>query len=283
MDKRINKFRELAKTLEAKIEGYRYPRIADLRRTRKRATTVANMASEADRLEKVKQVLNGMADAIELNRLPAILEKVTSKVQIEEILACREWDMFRPTIHFRDLYAIIMIADQMSLGDRLDEAVYEMRQTIEHRERPGTGWSFPVTPGEVPVIEKITKEVRIKGHTDGPAPDYDYVLAGCRRAKSLFATGATSEAQFNQIKAAMLQMVNGPSNEVVTARKIRDLEDRLIGLRLPGFFPTPEAVAKQMLKLADLPNLWAKGALILEPSAGKGDLVEAIRNHPQLK
>lgn len=42
---------------------------------------------------------------------------------------------------------------------------------------------------------------------------------------------------------------------------------------VPGFFPTPRAIVRQMLDLARL----APGDRVLEPSAGKGDIAAAVR------
>ena len=48
----------------------------------------------------------------------------------------------------------------------------------------------------------------------------------------------------------------------------------LIGSDIPGFFPTPPELAARMVSLARLDE---PGLEILEPSAGKGDLADAIR------
>jgi phospholipid N-methyltransferase len=46
---------------------------------------------------------------------------------------------------------------------------------------------------------------------------------------------------------------------------------------IPGYFPTPRAVAARMLELADI----EPGALVLEPSAGHGSILDAIKAaHP---
>jgi hypothetical protein len=48
--------------------------------------------------------------------------------------------------------------------------------------------------------------------------------------------------------------------------------------RIPGYFPTPRAVALQMLDLADMPD---GPCHVLEPSAGHGALVDVVREaHP---
>jgi hypothetical protein len=54
-------------------------------------------------------------------------------------------------------------------------------------------------------------------------------------------------------------------------------EDELRGKELPGFFPTPRPVIEQMLDLAGIEQTHR----ILEPSCGKGDILDMIRReHP---
>ncbi len=55
-------------------------------------------------------------------------------------------------------------------------------------------------------------------------------------------------------------------------------EQALVGKKLDGFFPTPKPIISQMLELADI----QEGDRILEPSAGKGDILDMIRlHHPE--
>ncbi len=55
-------------------------------------------------------------------------------------------------------------------------------------------------------------------------------------------------------------------------------EQALVGKKLDGFFPTPKPLISQMLELADI----QPGDHILEPSAGKGDILDMIRlHHPE--
>lgn len=51
-------------------------------------------------------------------------------------------------------------------------------------------------------------------------------------------------------------------------------ERELIGKPLPGFFPTPSSVIDEMLELASINSTHR----VLEPSCGKGDILDAIRN-----
>jgi len=54
---------------------------------------------------------------------------------------------------------------------------------------------------------------------------------------------------------------------------VRTAECDLLGKQLPGFFPTPRSVALEMLDLLELQN----GQTLLEPSCGKGDLLDVLR------
>jgi protein-L-isoaspartate O-methyltransferase len=64
--------------------------------------------------------------------------------------------------------------------------------------------------------------------------------------------------------------LEGPAREPTREEKVRELERDLIGARIPGFFPTPEPIGRRMIELANV----KPGDRVLEPSAGKGDLVE---------
>lgn len=59
--------------------------------------------------------------------------------------------------------------------------------------------------------------------------------------------------------------------------KVKTMERALIGNKIPGFFPTPAPVIERMIDAADI----QPGHEVLEPSAGKGDILDALRErHP---
>lgn len=57
--------------------------------------------------------------------------------------------------------------------------------------------------------------------------------------------------------------------------KLRRAIDNVRNRDIPGFFPTPKSVIRKMLSIVDQHT--GKGSLILEPSAGLGDIVDEIR------
>lgn len=61
---------------------------------------------------------------------------------------------------------------------------------------------------------------------------------------------------------------------------VRVAERELIGKDLPGFFPTPRSVIDRMLELAQIECHHR----VLEPSCGKGDILDAIKDdHPDIQ
>ena len=64
------------------------------------------------------------------------------------------------------------------------------------------------------------------------------------------------------------------------ADPVKEAERSLRGKKLPGFFPTPPKVVDMMLDRAGIQD----GHSVLEPSAGKGDILDAIKDqHPGAK
>lgn len=86
------------------------------------------------------------------------------------------------------------------------------------------------------------------------------------RAKGLAGTDAASR---QAVLSAFLDVRAGKTK----ADPIKALEQKLIGVKIPGFFPTPEPLAKRMAELAEIKS----GMSVLEPSAGTGRLADAAK------
>lgn len=77
-------------------------------------------------------------------------------------------------------------------------------------------------------------------------------------------------------KVVLMNINSGKSNESFEQeekeRKIKQLEIEIINRKIPGFFPTPNNLIEQLLGFAYI----NENDLILEPSAGKGDILDVI-------
>lgn len=85
----------------------------------------------------------------------------------------------------------------------------------------------------------------------------------------------TSEFSDTSATAKALQAFIGDAKDAdqQKADAVRELENRVKFCDIPGFFPTPAAVIAEMLEAAEI----EPGMVILEPSAGKGDILDAVR------
>lgn len=70
-----------------------------------------------------------------------------------------------------------------------------------------------------------------------------------------------------------LQNAYCPSKVTDTELTIRRLEQSLIGLNIPGFYPTPKTLGEKLIKEAEITST----DVVLEPSAGIGSLLQLIK------
>ena len=100
--------------------------------------------------------------------------------------------------------------------------------------------------------------------------------------KAFLKLGINNVSEWAQAKQDLYNLIEPNSGEsssngsktTETEKKILELEAELIGMKIPGFFPTPQKMIDEMLRFADL----QQGHLnVLEPSAGKGDILDRIK------
>lgn len=92
--------------------------------------------------------------------------------------------------------------------------------------------------------------------------------------------GIDSPQELRAALRELLKLKEGAtiSPEQKKAQEIREIERKFIAAKIPGFFPTPENLANEIVSLAHIKD----GETILEPSAGLGHLAEAITAaHPE--
>lgn len=83
-----------------------------------------------------------------------------------------------------------------------------------------------------------------------------------------------SKDEFLAVQAALKALGNPEAGRVSRADELRILEREVILREIEGFFPTPPKVIAQMLHLANL----QPALRVLEPSAGRGDIADAIQS-----
>lgn len=91
-----------------------------------------------------------------------------------------------------------------------------------------------------------------------------------------FAEFRTFIIDIHELRAALREYL-GHRGEARGDSPILIAERELIGKKLPGFFPTPRPVIEQMLELAGIESHHR----VLEPSCGKGDILDALKESHQ--
>ena len=78
----------------------------------------------------------------------------------------------------------------------------------------------------------------------------------------------------NSLRHALRELYQAEKGvQAVKRDRLKEMELELVGQKFPGFFPTPEPVVETLLEQADI----QPGMSVLEPSAGKGDIADGIR------
>ena len=85
-----------------------------------------------------------------------------------------------------------------------------------------------------------------------------------------------NECQYAREQRTKLLEDFSPTNnkeEIEKEQKLKNLEMKVLEAKVPGFFPTPPNLIQNLLELADI----QQNERVLEPSAGKGDILDAIK------
>lgn len=258
--KRIAALRKSGDSLTKQIEQKRHPAIADQAVTRRRANIAAGMAKEADYLERQQQALYAIADAIEKGIVPATLENVKSRTDVEAI---QRGYFSLPDMH-RSHYNDLLEKTKGMKGSR--EAKENLRGLVTTENRA----TFS-TDTQVQAIEKLLRLAESKG------VNTRWMKDGIAEGKRFIRLGIKNKTELEQAKADLEALLKPKPKTAPKEIEIREKTHALIGRKIPGFFPTPKGIVEQMVELADI----EPGMSVLEPSAGKGDIADVIREkHP---
>jgi len=98
---------------------------------------------------------------------------------------------------------------------------------------------------------------------------------------SLTSKGAMESALFNATSGSAIHALYKEADCIEsTADKALRLTGEAMLMGIPGFFPTPPALAKKLIEFARLEN----ATCVLEPSAGTGSLIDAtLKRQPRAK
>lgn len=242
-------FRGLADGMQGKIDAQFNPGVANQNPTARRARIAEGMYKEGERLKKIQGTLRNLADAMEAGTLPESLRGLRTRAQVEELM--RE----RYPQPYGNPRAIRMLLDEL----KGKPGIADVRQRIGYLGESGALG--------VDQAEAVADLMKLASKYGKGSAGYNISIDG---AKRLAAAGIHHGEDFNRARTDLAPFV-GEAKADPRAR-IRQMEAKLLGRDIPGFFPTPKPVIDRMIEQADI----RPGMSVLEPSAGKGDIVEGI-------
>lgn len=144
--------------------------------------------------------------------------------------------------------------------ERAQKAMRAMSTAIDTGNLPSELESI-TTKGIIETL--VRKGLKPGGYYDVfPSDEYSNTSPGGKALQQLIEQGETPEEEATRQEREKTQAID------VAVDQIRFT-------KIPGFFPTPQPVIDKMIDLADI----YAGMSVLEPSAGKGDIAEALRSY----
>ncbi len=252
--KRVQALRETADRMEAKIQEKFHPRTADLPVTHRRSNQVASSVSEGQRMQDVQRAMRAIADAMETGTLPNEIGNVRSKADVELLMFGSGYPQPRADYYdLKDAYAALQATTRG--GSKVRQVVSRILARRKDEARIALN-----SEDEINVLRELGKTRRI---------GLDNV-AEFHRAQAM---GLKDGFELDRARAALKTILSPRSKESEAELKLQQMERETVLSNIPGYFPTPAPVIERMLDAARIES----GMTVLEPSAGKGNIADAIK------
>ncbi len=250
------KLRSLAEGMQAQIDRKFNSPLSNANPTARRASIISSMEKDGERLQKFQSMLLGLAALADQNQLPPELQKIDSRAMLETIFYFKEYPSLNYEMHQRNLRSLLEnlkgAKGVPALRDIIERSGYRktfkiedlqlLKQAFQTAKRRNPKLWLSQTEEEVDRIIRLTKA--------GIVPD-----------------------NFQSVREQLLSLAKTPDRGNQAERQINEMVRNLIGVKIPGYFNTPPAVVERLMSVADI----RPGQRVLEPSAGAGDIADAIR------
>ncbi len=281
-EKVSSKLRDMAEKMKEQAEG---SLVQDRRTgTHRQARMAASAEAVAHGQIAMANTMTNLAAAIEEGKAKH-LAGLTTRTQIETLnsilsQAIREHQRAQGLSYAQKQAEEGRAANQ----EDVDHAEYPYPEIWDHIFGNITREATHV-PGTKRALARLATALHGKEHIKLDTPDL--IEAGTTLAQKIGNTSIGKRlkdllTRYTRLQAARIQspeQLRAALREYLVyksmapgADPIKTAERSLIGAKIPGYFPTPSALAQEVVDKADI----APGMKILEPSAGKGSLIDAI-------
>lgn len=282
------KLRAVAEGMQKAIDDKFRDRLTN---TAKRAREAASAEAEGERLKRLQDTINNIADALE-NGENTLLDKIDSKAQVETLMS------------------MLRTGRRNRISETLPDITYDER--LQEQDKPYSDddakyAEYPLTKlhesaiteyiraaegktGYKQITDRLKKSLKSvkNGYVTVDAQmfaDIDKIVQnlstyradfwndGVSERKRLARMGIENVVELRAYLREFIKFLPGKDADAERQRNIKAKERQLANAKIEGFFPTPKAIVEKMLDEADI----KPGEKVLEPSAGKGNIADAIR------
>jgi DNA polymerase III sliding clamp (beta) subunit (PCNA family) len=258
---------EKLRAAAARLEGQIAEKFKDRQtNTHRRASHDEHARNQGRSLQKIQNMLNGLAELHETDTISPILAKIRGKGDIELIL------FHKPS---RRIYQHWVASVRKATKDNqagLNREEMNLLGKIAVRcsgNGDEYGWIYPA---ELPTLRSLEKKVLKIDKFLNTHEDFER-----------FERLGITEENYQEARQA-LQMLADPDGAIkasLETEAMRQKKQQVALANIPGYFPTPPDVLDKMLE-------WFENNLetpsILEPSAGAGHIAEKLREtYPKAK
>ncbi|SFX79087.1 Methyltransferase domain-containing protein [Thermoactinomyces sp. DSM 45891] len=299
MNTQASKLRELATGLTRKIQHLKSP--DRLTNTRRRLGIAIGMMEEADKLEHLQKVMLSIAESIE-DGTAVYLKRIKNRTQVEMFISetrriKRLQDSDKPFYYY---------SEQNNSYRDTDKRNLTMEEIITHTKMPSfecgiyritnfmNDLDVPESHREdyarvqgyielskndnyidlLPVRKEMEKLLSIGKQQRHTQYETKYMHSILMKRKRLEAIGIQSDKDFREALIEFMGHLNDTkkSKEQRRIEQIKIKEKEIAHRKIPGYFPTPEAVVEVMIHEADI----CDEMKVLEPSAGAGHIADQL-------
>lgn len=280
--KAAERLRTAADGLQRQIDAKRST-FANSNPTPRRAGFQEAGRKEAARLEELQGTLRNMADAHEAGTIHYLLSRVRD---LPTLRAVRRDTWPEPVILIRVLKECLKAIDETPSFDPqvVARSVAWASGRLSGLDLDAV-WTIPVPEpadwNHVDILAKAT--VDAAGYTGIARKEYERsaiinsgkTLKECYEDADRLRRAGITQASYGEAHEAITGYIPGADPEQLRRDALAAAERELIGLRIPGWFPTPRTLAERMVGMAAL----LPDSTVLEPSAGNGVIADAARDY----
>lgn len=250
------KLRNLAEGMQAQIDRKFDTPLKNANPTARRASMISSMEKDGEKLQKYQSMLLGLAALADQNQLPPELQKIDSRALLETIFYYKDYPELSYEFHQRNFRELLE-------NLRGAKGVNSIREIIEK-----TSYRKKFSLDDLRILKQgfqIAKKRNPKLWVSQTEEQLDRIIR-------LTKAGITPD-NLASVRNLLLSLAKTPDQGNQAERQIQEMVRNLIGVKIPGYFNTPPAIVERLMSVADI----RPGQRVLEPSAGAGDIADAIR------